>query len=301
MINKNDIVLITGCGGMLGEGVYSLFKDLCKVFATDINVSEDWLTYLNISSWQEVDNFCKKISPKYIINLAAKTDMEWCENHLKETYDTNLYGSYYLMNQARKRNIPYLYISTAGIFDGKKEQYDENDIPNPLSIYGKSKYAGELAAITYSKSTIIRAGWMMGGGPKKDKKFINKIIKQIKNGAKEIAVVKDKFGTPCYTYDLAKVIKYLLDNELYGIYHGACEGISGSRYEIAEHLLEILSLKEKINIKVVDSDYFKSEYSAPRPTSEKIVNSKLKSKGIHITRDWHECLDEYIKKFNWDI
>jgi len=298
MINKNDIILITGCGGMLGEGVYNLFKDSCQVFATDININENWLTHLDASSQREVENFCEKISPQYIINLAAKTDMEWCENNPKETYETNLWGSYYLMNQARQRNIPYLYIGTAGIFDGKKEEYKEDDTPNPLSIYGKSKYAGELAAKEYNKSIIIRAGWMMGGGPKKDKKFINKIINQVKNGAKEIAVVNDKFGIPCYTYDLAKIIKHLLDNKLYGIYHGVCEGTSVNRYEIAKYLLEILPLKEKVGIKIVNSDYFKSEYSAPRPASEKIVNSMLKLKGINLTRDWRECLDEYIKKFN---
>lgn len=301
MINKDSVVLITGCGGMLGEGVYGLLKDSCKVFATDIDVNEDWLTYLDVSSWQDVDNFCTKISPDYIINLAAKTDMEYCEDHLKEAYDTNLWGSYNLMEQARLRNIPYLYICTAGIFDGKKEEYDENDIPNPLSVYGKSKFGGELATRAYDKSITIRAGWMMGGGPKKDKKFINKIIKQIKNGAKEISVVTDKFGTPCYTYDLAKIIKHLLDNELYGIYHGVCEGVSGSRYEVAEHLLDVLGLKEKIKIKAVDSDYFKSEYSAPRPASEKMRNSMLKEKDITITRDWHECLKEYIGKFDWGL
>jgi len=179
MINKDDVVLITGCGGMLGEGVYSLFKDSCRVFATDIDVNEDWLTYLDVSSHTEVNNFCEKISPNYIINLAAKTDLEWCEENVSETYNTNMWGSDYLMEQSRSRDIPYLYIGTAGIFDGKKDQYNERDIPNPLSTYGKAKYGGELCARAYNKSIVARAGWMIGGGPKKDKKFINKIIKQI--------------------------------------------------------------------------------------------------------------------------
>jgi len=301
MINKDDVVLITGCGGMLGEGVYSLFKDSCRVFATDIDVNEDWLTYLDVSSHTEVNNFCEKISPNYIINLAAKTDLEWCEENVSETYNTNMWGSDYLMEQSRSRDIPYLYIGTAGIFDGKKDQYNERDIPNPLSTYGKAKYGGELCARAYNKSIVARAGWMIGGGPKKDKKFINKIIKQIKNGATELFVVNDKFGIPCYTYDFAKVIKHLLDNELYGLYHGVCEGVAGSRYDVAEHLLDVLGLKDKIKINIVDSDYFKSEYSAPRPLSEKMVNSMLKEKGIDITRDWRECLDEYMNKFDWGV
>ena len=301
MIKKSDKVLIAGCGGMLGEAVYSLFKDSCEVYASDIDVNESWLTYLDVSSWNEVSEACKKISPNYIINLAAKTDMEYCESNPKETYDTNTFGSYNLMEQARLRNIPYLYVCTAGIFDGKKEQYDENDIPNPLSVYGKSKFGGELAAKSYDKSIVVRAGWMMGGGPKKDKKFINKIIKQIKAGKKELSVVDDKLGTPCYTYDLAKIIKHLLENKLYGVYHGVCEGISGSRYEVAKYLLNVLKLDGKISIKAVDSKHFKLEYYAPRPASEKMVNSALKEKGITITRDWHDCLKEYAAKFDWEL
>jgi dTDP-4-dehydrorhamnose reductase len=92
-------------------------------------------------------------------------------------------------------DIPVVYISTAGIFDGKQEYYHDFDLPNPLSIYGKSKYYGELYTLrNVRKHYIFRAGWMMGGGIKKDKKFINKIFQQIKEGKKELFVVDDKLG-----------------------------------------------------------------------------------------------------------
>lgn len=140
----------------------------------------------------------------------------------------------------------------------------------------------------------------MGGGPKKDKKFINKIIKQLKDGKKEIAVVDDKFGTPCYTYDLAKIIYYLLDKGLYGVYHGVCEG-SANRFDVAKYLIELLGLEKKIKIKKVGSGYFKKEYYAIRPASEKLMNDNLRKLGIKITRGWKECLAEYIKKFDWGL
>lgn len=300
MINKNDKVVITGCGGMLGEGVYSEFKDICNVYASDIDVNETWLDYLDVSKKDDVVKYLEKIKPDYIIHLPALTDMEYCELNPEESYLTNTVGVENVTRYASENNIPLLYISTAGIFDGEKEFYNEDDIPNPLSHYGKSKYGGELVARGFHKSIVIRAGWMMGGGPKKDKKFINKIIKQLQDGVKEISVVNDKLGTPCYTYDLAKIIRYLLDNELYGIYHGTCDG-GVSRYDVAEKLIKYLGLENKITIREVDSSFFEKTYFAPRPRSEKLVNIKLKEIAPQLTRDWKVCLEEYINKFDWNL
>lgn len=88
---------------------------------------------------------------------------------------------------AQALNAAVVYISTAGIFDGKKEFYDDFDIPNPINVYGKSKYHGEVITPKLAeKHFVFRAGWMMGGGPRKDKKFINKIFKQLQSGKKEL-------------------------------------------------------------------------------------------------------------------
>ena len=193
-----------------------------------------------------------------------------------------------------------VYISTAGIFDGKKDIYDETDVPNPVSVYGTSKYGGELVAKAVPKSIVVRAGWMMGGGPKKDKKFINKIVHQLKAGAREIAVVNDKFGTPCYTYDLARSIKYLLDHDAYGLYHGACDG-GGSRAEVARFLLECLGVADEVKLREVDSGFFAERYFAARPRSEQLVNNELKRVASFLTRDWRVCLKEYLGKFNWNL
>ena len=106
--------------------------------------------------------------------------------------------------------IPIIYISTAGIFDGKKDLYDDWDEPNPLGHYARSKYNGELYVEKNSNQyLILRAGWMMGGGPNKDKKFVNKIYKQIIEKKKILNVVNDKLGTPTYTVDFAKNAKLL--------------------------------------------------------------------------------------------
>ncbi len=300
MIHKSDRVVITGCGGMLGEAVYAVFKGHCQVHASDIDVNTPWLDRLDVSNSKDVDIYLQKVKPNYIVHLAAWTDMEYCELHPEGAYATNTGGVENVARYAREHNIPLLYISTAGVFDGEKDEYTEQDIPNPLSVYGKSKYGGELVAKTLPKSIIIRAGWMMGGGPKKDKKFINKIIKQLRAGVKELAVVNDKFGTPCHTYDLAQSIKYLLDHEAYGLYHGACDG-GGSRADVARFMLEKLGVADKVKVREVDSTYFKQNYFATRPRSEKLINIELKKIAPHLTREWQVCLDEYLKRFNWNL
>ncbi len=300
MIHKSDRVVITGCGGMLGEAVYAVFKDACNVYASDIDLNVPWLDKLDVSKAKDVGVYLEKIKPNYIVHLPALTDMEYCELHPEEAYATNTGGVENVAQYAREHNIPFLYVSTAGIFGGEKDEYTEHDTPNPLSVYGKSKYGGELVAKTLPKSIVIRAGWMMGGGPKKDKKFINKIIKQLRAGVKELAVVNDKFGTPCHTYDLAQSIKYLLDHEAYGLYHGACEG-GGSRADVARYLLEKLGLKDKVKVREVDSSFFKENYFAVRPRSEKLINTELKKLAPHLTRDWKICLEEYLERFNWNL
>lgn len=294
MVKKDETMLITGCGGMLGEGVYHRLKGRCRVFATDKDVNEPWLTYLDVSSKEQVDGSLKKIAPDYIVHLAAFTDMEYCETHPEETYATNEGGVKNFLPYVREKKTPFVYISTAGIFDGKKDAYAEDDIPNPLSVYGKSKHAGELSARSVPHSIIIRAGWMMGGGPAKDKKFVNKIVKQIRAGAKELSVVDDKLGTPCYTYDLARIIEHLLDNRAFGVYHGACSG-HGSRYDVARFMLSKLGLEDKVKLNKVESNFFKQDYFAPRPRSEKLLNTKIP----HLIRDWQICLEEYLKRFEF--
>ena len=300
MIHKSDRVIITGCGGMLGEAVYDVFKDVCNARFSDIDLNAPWLERLDVRVSKNVATYLTEVKPNYIVHLAALTDMEYCELHPEDAYATNTGGVLNVAEYARNHNIPLVYISTAGIFDGGKDEYTENDTPNPLSVYGKSKYGGELIAKTLPKSIIIRAGWMMGGGPKKDKKFVNKIIKQLRAGSKELAVVNDKFGTPCHTYDLAQSIKYLLDHDAYGLYHGACDG-GGNRVDVARHLLESLGLTDQVKVKEVESDFFSENYFEPRPHSERLTNIELKKIAPHLTRDWKICLNEYIERFNWNL
>ena len=146
---------------------------------------------------------------------------------------------------------------------------------------------------------ICRAGWMMGSGPKKDKKFIQKIMKQLKDGKQELFIVNDKDGTPTYTQDFAKTVKALLEKEYWGLYNCVCGGQT-SRLEVTKELLEILGLKDKVKLNVVTSDYFKDIYFAERPPCERLDNRKLKIRDANLMRDWKVSLNEYINNYYQD-
>ena len=210
------------------------------------------------------------------------------------TNTTSVENAVYIANEL---DIPILYISTAGIFDGKKDVYDDWDTPNPLGCYARSKYAGEVFVLQNAKYYFIcRAGWMMGAGPKKDKKFIQKIMKQLKDGKTELHIVNDKFGTPTYTLDFSENVEALLQTEYWGLYNMVSEGIT-CRLEVAKELISILGLQNKIIVTEVTSDYFKNEYFAARPESERLLNKKLILRRLNRMRDWKIALKEYIENY----
>lgn len=301
LINKLTKIYICGCGGMLGQAVYHVFSQKAIVKATDIVINFPWLKHADVRSYSELRQSIYDFSPDIIINLAAMTDMEECESSTENAWLTNALGSKNLALLANEIDVPLIYISTAGIFDGKKKFYSEFDEPNPLSIYAKSKFAGELFVREHVRRYfVVRAGWMMGGGPTLDKKFVNKIYKQIKSGNRSLMAVDDKFGTPTYTWDFAEGLLVLAESDLYGVYNQSCNE-SATRYDVAVEFVNLLGLKDKVNVIRVNSDYFNDEYFALRPASEILVDSKLHSRGLNRMRDWRVSLAEYVTEFSKDL
>lgn len=290
-------IYIAGCGGMLGEAFYKQFKDEYILKCTDKDVNENWLTFMDFRDLANYRKDVKEFKPDYLFHLGAYTDLEFCEQNADETYNTNTLAVENAVYIANELQIPILYISTAGIFDGQKELYDDWDAPNPLGVYARSKFMGERFVVENSNRHLIcRAGWMMGSGPKKDKKFIQKLMQQIKDGKKELFIVDDKDGTPTYTQDFAKNVKLLLEKEYWGLYNMVCGGQT-SRQEVAEHLLHILGLEQTVKITLVKSEYFSKIYFAERPPNERLINRKLSIRNVNIMRDWKIALKEYIEDY----
>jgi dTDP-4-dehydrorhamnose reductase len=293
-------IYIAGCGGMLGEAFYAQFKDACELKCTDIDVNDSWLSFLDFRDFEAYKNDVLDFKPNYLFHLGAYTDLEFCELNIGDTYRTNTLSVENAVYIANTLDIPLLYISTAGIFDGAKPVYDDWDTPNPLGHYARSKYAGEIFVQQNAKRYLIcRAGWMMGAGPSKDKKFVQKIMTQLKDGKTELYVVNDKDGTPTYTHDFAKNVRVLLEKEYWGLYNMVCDGET-SRLEVTKEIITLLGLQNKVSINEVSSEYFIKDYFAARPPCERLINKKLNLRGLNLMRDWRIALKEYLADYYKD-
>jgi len=297
VIEMKKKIYIAGCGGMLGEAFHKQFSDDYLLKCTDKDVNETWLDFLDFRDFENYHKDVIDFHPDYLFHLGAYTDLEFCEKNADETYNTNTLAVENAVYIANELDIPLLYISTAGIFDGAKEFYDDWDQPNPLGVYARAKYMGERFVIENAKRYLVcRAGWMMGSGPRKDKKFIQKLMKQIKDGKRELFIVDDKDGTPTYTQDFARNVKALLENEYWGLYNMVCGGQT-SRLEVATELLSILDLTDTVKLTPVGSDYFKEIYFAERPPCERLINRKLNIRNMNMMRDWKVALKDYIENY----
>lgn len=290
-------IYMAGSGGMLGEAFYKIFYEEYDLKCTDKDVNDSWLSFLDFRDFDAYRKDVLEFKPDYLFHLGAYTDLEFCELNIDDTYRTNTLSVENAVHISNELNIPLLYISTAGIYDGQKELYDDWDLPNPLGHYARSKYMGELFVKENKREHLVcRAGWMMGAGPKKDKKFIQKLMKQLKDGKKELFIVNDKLGTPTFTHDFARNAKLLIEKRFWGVYNMVCGGETG-RFEVAEELIRVLGKEKEVKVTEVSSDHFKEVYFAARPASERLVNKRLDLRELNVMRDWKVCLKEYIDSY----
>ena len=281
---------------MLGDAFHQVFQSDSSLKCTDIDVNAPWLSHLDV---RDLDAYRKDVidfRPDCLFHLAACTDMEDCERNPDNAWLTNAIGAENAAYIANELDIPLLYVSTAGIFDGHKQLFDDWDTPNPVSCYARSKYAGELFVREHVREHLVcRGGWMMGGGPAKDKKFVQKILRQLADGETDLKIVNDKFGSPTYTHDFASNVKSLLRTKCWGVYNMACNGLT-SRVEVAQAILELMGLADRVSITPVPSSYFNAEYFATRPPSECLVNAKLNLRRLNTMRHWRAALAAYLEE-----
>jgi dTDP-4-dehydrorhamnose reductase len=294
-------MFLAGVGGMLGEAIHKVLAEKHDLTCTDIDVNEAWLEKCDFREFREYERMVSAAEPEILMHIGAHTNLEYCEENADDAYRTNTLSVEHAATLAQAHGIPLVYISTAGIFDGKKDLYDDWDQPKPLGVYARAKYMGEIVVQTrVAKHFIFRAGWMMGGGPKKDKKFINKLMTQLASGATEINVINDKLGTPTYTVDFARNLEAMIETPFYGLYNMVCGGETG-RFEVAKELLRVLNLQDRVRLNSVGSDFFAREYFAPRPDSERLVNLKLKLRNMDLMRDWQPALHDYVRDYFSDF
>jgi dTDP-4-dehydrorhamnose reductase len=291
-------VLMTGCGGMLGSAVYPAFvRAGHDVVATDLVPRPAPglpMSLLDVRDYAAVRGTSLQSKPDIILHLAAETDLERCETDRDHAYLTNAIGTHNVALVASELGVPLVYISTAGVFDGTKgdEPYTEFDRPNPINVYGGSKYEGELIVRhTVARHFIVRAGWMVGGR-ERDHKFVAKVISQLRDGARVLHAVTDKLGTPTYTEDFAQNLLALVSTPYYGLYHMTCEG-AGSRLDVARAIVDYYG-RSDVEVIPVSSEFFAETYFAPRPRSEMMRNYALHLRGLNLMRPWPDALRAYL-------
>ena len=289
-------ILVTGASGMLGTSLVPILsKEDHTVLATDINLLSNSVKKLDVRNLEEMLEIARDFHPHIVAHLAAETDLETCERNAEYAYKENFVGTQNACVVCSELSIPLVYISTAGVFDGTKtEPYTEFDEPNPINVYGASKFHGEqIVRETHPRHFIVRAGWMVGGG-ERDKKFVSKIIRQLESGSKTIHAVTDRYGTPTYAPAFSVILERLMKTKLFGTYHLACKG-RASRYDVAAEILRILG-REDVELKAVASEFFSKEYFAPRPASEEMRNFVLELRSMNDMPQWKEALEEYLKR-----
>lgn len=294
-------IYLAGAGGMLGEAFHQQLSQNYELKCTDIDVNEPWLSYLDFRDHNAYRSDVIAFKPDLIAHIGAFTNLEYCELNEDEAVETNTTSVGCAVDIANELRIPLLYISTAGIFGGGKAFYDETDEPDPIGVYGRTKYMGEVLVQERAKEhLILRAGWMMGAGRAKDKKFVQKLISQIDAGKKQLFIVNDRLGTPTYTQDFANNAKLLFEKKQSGLFNMVCGGMTG-RLEVAKELVSLLNLSEQVEVVEVPSSHFELEYFAERPACERLLNRRLDELGLNIMRDWKVALKDYVETYYSDL
>ena len=283
------MILLIGSNGQLGQEFKKLFNNNnIKYLAVDHNE-------LDISNEKEIKSFFE-LNNKFdiIINCAAYNEVDKGEEESAMVIKINTYGALELAKYAKEINAIYVTYSTDFVFDGKKrEPYTEEDIPNPLSEYGKSKANGEkLVLENYEKSYVIRTSWLFGIGG-------NNFNKQVINWSKTKDILKiadDLVSVPTYAKDLAYFSWKLIQTGRFGLYHITNSGVT-SKYEQAKYILEKIKWKGKIER--AKADDFKSP--AERPKYSKLSSEKVENLLGEKIPNWENGLDRFLKEMEFDI
>jgi len=286
--------ILTGAAGMLAAEVGPQLKNSgFELTSIDINQRLTEIEKLDITDKDALFKLVERVKPGFIFHLAAETDVDRCEREPDHAYKVNTIGTENVALACQKYGVKLLYVSTAGVFFGdQQDPYTEFDHPRPANVYGHSKLQGEVIVKNLlSEYFIVRAGWMVGGW-EIDKKFVYKIVQQLKSGATELKVVSDKIGSPTFTKDFAKNIVPLIKSERYGLYHMTNQG-SGSRYDIALKIVELMGFKDKVKVHAINSAQF--PLPAPRARSEMMRNYHLDLVGLNQMPHWEKSLEEYIR------
>jgi len=276
-------VLVTGASGMLGS-------DLTPALAgAGYDVYPRPRADLDVTDEAQVESAFRELNPHVVVNCAAFTKVDACETD-PAAWSVNVRAVGTLARACRRRTVRLVQVSTDFVFDGaKRAPYTEADETAPLSMYGRSKRAGEEAALETPSALVVRASWLFG---RAGWNFIEAILKQVEQGKRELSVVHDQHGKPTATTDLSEAIVALLALGATGIYHFANQG-EVTWYDFAR---EILLLAGKGDVTVRPTTSAALARPAVRPAYSVLDTSKYEALTGRAVRHFREPLVEYVAR-----
>ena len=277
------MILITGANGQLGYDFQRLFDELKKEYiATDRDE-------LDITDIKKVREFVKNKNITLIINCAAYNNVDKAEDEEELCKKLNTYAPRDLAIVAKEIGADYITYSTDFVFDGeKKAPYTEEDISNPLLIYGKSKYEGEKEVFKVKPdSFVVRTSWVFGIA---NNNFNKQVINWSKN-KDELSIVDDQISSPTYSKDLAYYSWELIKTKKYGLYHLSNTG-EASKYDQGKYVLDKIGWQGKLN-RAKTKDF---NLKAQRAEYTKLDSSKLEKAIGKKIPSWENGIDRFLEE-----
>lgn len=275
-------IIVTGCNGQLGRAVNLEFQNNLEVEFVNTDVGE-----LDITNIDMVMELAREVKPYAIINCAAHTGVDACEDEWDKAYKINAIGPRNLSIAASETGAKMIHVSTDYVFNGKADRpYTEFDKPDPQGAYGVTKLVGENMVRDFAdRYFILRTAWLYGDG----KNFVKTMLRLSENNDK-VRVVGDQMGSPTSAKELAAAIAQLIFTENYGIFHATCEG-SCSWAQFAEEIFKMAG--KKTVVEAITTEEFGAK--APRPAYSILENYMLKLTTDYRFADWHDALDVYMR------
>jgi len=276
-------VMVTGACGQLGYDTVRELRER-KIECIGVDIAE-----LDITDKDAVFSFIENYSPDAVIHCAAYTAVDKAEDECEKCCQVNEKASGYIAKSCEEVGAKMIYISTDYVFGSDTEDFIETDsIKNPLSVYGKTKLAGEEAVISNcSRHFVVRTSWVFG---KNGNNFV-RTMRRLCSDRDEISVVADQIGSPTYTYDLSKLLCDMVLSEKYGVYHATNEGIC-SWADFTEEIIKLSGYKTVV--KRITTEEFGAK--AHRPKNSRLSKNCLDEAGFSRLPHWKDALERYIKE-----
>jgi len=272
-------VLVTGAGGQLGRELVAAFADHDVIAAGH--------STLDVANRGHVLALTTSAVPDVLIHAAAWTAVDDCEGDPERAFRTNALGTRHIAEAARRVDAHLVYVSTDYVFDGTKSTpYTEWDTPNPTSVYGRSKLAGEREA--GPDATIVRTSWVCG----RHGANMVKTILRLASGHPTLSFVDDQRGHPSFADDLAGAIRELAVDRRPGLFHVTNQG-AVSWFEFARIVLEMAG-DDPDRVHPITTADLDPPRPAPRPTNSVLDNAALRMSGVRLLPDFREPLARLV-------